>query len=323
MRARTDRANGGPERSTASAVPGGPPGVRFDGITTVYDDQPVLHRLGLDVPPGEITVVMGPSGGGKTTLVRHLCGLLEPDRGTVEVDGRDVWSANQAGLREIRRGMSVLLGGSSLFDSSLFTSLTAFENLEYSLKALDVPEAERDRRAMARLAEVGLDAVADQTPEKLPAHARRRLGLARALVTDSPLLVLDDVDVCLDAAYTAKILEAIANWRHRTSGTLLITTHKIPLARELGGHLAILCNGRITSTGDARELLSGVETNEQFDQRFQISDFMGPPRIEDVRSDDDERGLTLSWDPQMVRAAIVAAVAVAIIVMFGLYLHLL
>jgi phospholipid/cholesterol/gamma-HCH transport system ATP-binding protein len=320
------RSRSGRESSTAVVGSGQPPGVRFDGITTVFDDQPVLHRLALDVPAGQITVLMGPSGAGKTTLVRHLCGLLEPDRGTVEIGGRNVWDASPQQLQEIRRGMSVLLGGSSLFDSSLFGSLSAYENLEYGLKHRDVSQAERERRVMARLREVALDHVAEQTPDMLAAHARRRLALARALVTDSPLLVLDDVDVCLDAAHSQRILEAIANWRHRTNGTLLLTTHKIGLARELGDNLAILTNGRIVSTGNARELLSGVETNEQFDHRFQISDFMGPPRLEDVRAgEDEERGLKIHFtvDPQMVRAAMVAAVAVAIIVMFGLYSHLL
>ncbi|HEY2223825.1 ATP-binding cassette domain-containing protein [Actinomycetospora sp.] len=301
-----------------------PPGLRLTGVTTVIDDSPVLHRLGLDVPAGEITVLMGPSGAGKTTLVRHLVGLLEPDRGTVEVGGRNVWEASPAGLREIRNGMGVLLGGSSLFDSSLFSSMTAFENLEYSLKHHGVGEAERDRRAMARLQEMALDDVAAQRPEAMPAHARRRLGLARALVTDSPALILDDIDVCLDAAHSHRILAALASWRERTHGTLLLTTHNIGLARELGDHLAILANGRIIATGSAAELLNGVETNEQFDHRFQISDFLGPPRIEDVRADDEtsRRGLRVTFDPAMVRAAAIGIVVVTLVVMTLTLAHL-
>ena len=306
-----------------------PPGIRVEGITTVFDDEPVLHRLDLDIPAGEVTVLMGPSGAGKTTLVRHLCGLLEPDRGTVEIGGRDVWAAGPEALREIRRGMSVLLGGSSLYDTSLFGSLSAYENIEYSLEAAGVPESAHETIAMARLDELALADVADHTPEKLPAHARRRLALARALCTDSPLLILDDVDVCLDAAHTQRVLSAIANWRDRAQGTLLVTTHKIPLARELGRHLAILANGRVVSTGNAAQLLEGVESNEQFDHRFQISDFVGPPRIEDIRAaqeredDEERRKRSMIVDPRMVRAAIIAVVAVAVIVMVGLYLHLL
>ena len=320
MQGHSDRAGTTDDRSEA-------PGMRLTGITTVFDDSPVLHRLGLDIPAGEITVIMGPSGAGKTTVVRHLTGLLEPDRGTVEIGGRNVWQANPAGLREIRNGMGVLLGGSSLFDSSIFASMSAFENLEYSLRHHGVGEAERDRRAMARLAELALDDVAAQRPEALPAHARRRLGLARALVTDSPALILDDIDVCLDAAHSHRILSALANWRERTHGTLLLTTHNIGLARELGDHLAILANGRIITTGSAAELLNGIETNEQFDHRFQLSDFLGPPRMADIEADDDRgsrRGLKLQLtiDPAMVRAAIIGIVVVTLVVMTLTFAHL-
>ncbi len=321
MQGRSDRASPAGDRSAA-------PGMRLTGITTVIDDSPVLHRLGLDIPAGEITVLMGPSGAGKTTVVRHLVGLLEPDRGTVEVGGRNVWEAGPAGLREIRNGMSVLLGGSSLFDSSLFASLTAFENLEYSLEHHGVGEAERRRRAMARLEELALADAASQRPEEMAAHARRRLGLARALVTDSPALILDDIDVCLDAAHSHRILAALAGWRERTHGTLLLTTHKIGLARELGDHLAILANGRIITTGSAAELLNGVETNEQFDHRFQVSDFLGPPRMADIEADDDResrRGVNvrLTVDPLMVRAAIIGVVVVTLVVMTLALAHVL
>ena len=313
MRGQRDRAGQSGEESVA-------PGMRLTGITTVFDDSPVLHRLGLDIPAGEITVLMGPSGAGKTTVVRHLVGLLEPDRGTVEIGGRNVWDADPAGLREIRNGMGVLLGGSSLFDSSLFASQSAFENLDYVLKHHGVGEAERGRMAMARLQELALDDVATQRPETMPAHARRRLGLARALVADPPALILDDIDVCLDAAHSHRILAALANWRERTHGTLLLTTHNIGLARELGHHLAILANGRIITTGSAAELLNGIETNEQFDHRFQISDFLGPPRMSDIEADDDRgsrRGLNLrlTIDPLMVRAAIIGIVVVTLVLM--------
>ncbi len=320
MRSRSDRADPTQDRSAA-------PGMRLTGITTVIDDSPVLHRLGLDVPAGEITVVMGPSGAGKTTVVRHLTGLLEPDRGTVEIGGRDVWGSGPDGLREIRNGMGVLLGGSSLFDSSLFASLTAYENLDYVLKHHGFGEADRERRAMAMLHDLELDGVASSLPDAMPAHARRRLGLARALVADRPALILDDIDVCLDAAHSPRILAALAGWRERTQGTLLLTTHNIRLARELGDHLASLCNGRIITTGSAAELLNGIDSNEDFDHRFRVSDFLGPPRMADILADRDRdresrRGLQMTIDPMMVRAAIIGVVVVTLVVMTLTLAHL-
>lgn len=313
MRGRSDRVSPPEEQKPA-------PGMRLTGITTVIDDSPVLHRLGLDIPAGEVTVLMGPSGAGKTTLVRHLTGLLEPDRGTVEVGGRDVWEADPAGLRSIRNEMGVLLGGSSLFDSSLFASQTALENLTYVLKHHGVAESQRGPRALALLRELALDDAASALPETMPAHARRRLGLARALVADCPALIIDDIDVCLDAAHTPRILTALAGWRERTHGTLLLTTHDIGLAREMGDHLAILANGRITTSGRAAELLAGIETNEQFDHRFRTSDFLGPPRMSDIESDDEAasrrgRPVRFTVDPVMLTAGIVGVVAVTLVIM--------
>lgn len=302
----------------------GAPGMRLSGITTVLDDTPVLHRLALDVPSGSVTVLMGPSGGGKTTLVRHIAGLLEPDRGSVEIGGRNVWEASKNDLQQIRKGMSVLLGGSSLYDTSLFGSMNAYQNVEYGLKANDVPEADRERRTMARLEELGLGDVADKLPDALPAHARRRLALARALATDAPLLILDDIDVGLDAAYRERMIEALAKWRQRTHGTMLITTHSVSLARELGENLAVLGHGRILQTGPASQLLDGVESNEQFGERFLAADFLGPPSLEDVEAsapeedEDDTRRRTITVDPTMVRLAAVGAVLLIIIMA---YLH--
>lgn len=296
------------------------PGVRLQGITTVVDDDPVLHRLDLDIPPGRITVLMGPSGAGKTTLIKHITGMLEPDRGTVEVGGKDVWRADDAGLRSIRRTMSVMLGGSSVFDTSLFGSLSAYENLNYSLKAHDVPEKERERRAMALLAEVGLGDKAADLPDSFPAHARKRLALARALVCDTPLLILDDIEAGLDSAHAAKMIGAIERWRERTEGTLLLTTHDIKLAREFGEHLAILGNGRIVATGEASELLDGVESSDAFDRRFAVSDLWGPLDRDEVNrslgedDEDEQRGIRFRYNPQIT--LMVAMAIVIMIIMF-------
>lgn len=300
-----------------------PPGMRLDGVTTVLEDTPVLHRLTLDIPPGAITVVMGPSGSGKTTLIRHLTGMLEPDRGTVEVGGRNVWEADHAGLTRIRKDLSVMLGGSSVFDTSLFASLSAFENLDYSLEAHDVPEKERERRSMQRLQELGLADVAASRPETLPAHARKRLALARALVTDTPILILDDIEAGLDAAHSASMIGAVERWRERTHGTVLITTHDIKLARELGEHLAILCQGRIVAAGDAAELLDGVEGSDEFDRKFSVSELWGPLDLDavqrDINSDSDDeengrrKGFTVTFDPQLMWAVAIAIVVVLIV----------
>lgn len=292
----------------------GAPDVRLESITTVLGDEPVLHRLRLTLPPGEITVLMGPSGAGKSTLVRHVAGLLPPDRGTVCIGGQDVWAGNEVELRAIRRDLSVMLGGSSLFDVSLFGSLTALENLTYGLTAHGVTERESRNRAEVQLRELHLDEVAEMLPEALPARARKRLALARALVIDAPLVILDEVDSAIDAAHGRRILRALLENHARTSCTMLIATHDIDLARALGGSLAILCNGRIVAHGSAAELLDGVTTSEEFEHRFRLSDFMGPLRMDDLGSDGDDSDRYRSMDLQTIWIGVMGLILVAVLV---------
>lgn len=287
------------------------PEVRLDGITKVLHDTPVLHRLCLTLRPGEITVLMGSSGAGKTTIVRHVAGLVPPDRGTIHIGHRDVWAGDEDELRATRRGMSVMLGGSSLFDVSLFGSLSVLENLTYGLDAHGLPAAQQRDRAMDQLGELNLADVAEMLPETLSAHARKRLALARALVVRAPLVILDEVDSGLDAANGQRILTALRSNHARTGCTMLVATHSIGLARGLGGSLAILCNGRIVAHGSAAELLAGVDTSEEFDHRFRLSDFMGPLRLDDARPESDESDRSWSVDQRVVWVGVFGLILVA------------
>jgi phospholipid/cholesterol/gamma-HCH transport system ATP-binding protein len=294
-----------------------PPEVELEDVTTIIDDSAILHRLRLCVPAGKVTVLMGPSGVGKTTLIKHVVGLLEPDAGAVRIDGRDIWDASPEQWRDIRKGMGAMLGGHTLYSTSVFSSMSVLGNLTYSLQALEVPEPEASDRAMARLRELRLTDVADQLPEGLPAHAAKRLALARALVADAPLTVLDEIDVGLDAAHTAAMISAVRGLRQRTGCTLLVTTHNLELARSLADNLAILVNGRIVASGPPGEVLHGVQTTEDFDRRFEFSDFVGPPRLDEAKAVVAERrpparsSSSFAVDPKQVWLAIVAVLVIA------------
>lgn len=284
----------------------GTPAVRLRELTTVVDDEPVLLRCSLEIAAGSVVVLMGPSGAGKTTLVRHLAGLLAPTRGTVEVDGHDVWAARPDALRALRRRMSVLLGGSSLFDSSLFASLSALDNVAYGLDTRGVPAHRRADVAMARLTEMGLDDRALDLPSVLPAHARKRLAIARALVVDAPLLVLDELETGLDVVHRDRVLTALRRQRERTGCTVLVTTHDVGLARELGGTVAVLGRGRIITRGPAEQVLAGVETGAEVEERF--ADLLGAARIPDL-PDEDHR--TFSIDERVLWTGLAALVLIA------------
>jgi phospholipid/cholesterol/gamma-HCH transport system ATP-binding protein len=291
-----------------------PPEVVVDDVTTILDGTAVMHHLRLVVPPGQITVLMGPSGVGKTTLIKHIVGLLEPSGGTVRIGGRDIWDMEKEQLREVRKGIGAMLGGHNLFSTSIFSSYTVLNNLIYSLEANGVPVQERHDRAMARLRELHLVDMFDLKPAELPAHANKRLALARALVLDAPLTVLDEIDVGLDAQHSTAMLNGVRSLRERTGCTLLLTTHNLSLARELADNLAIMVNGRIVAFGPPEEVLDGIVSTEDFDRKFEFSDFQGPPRLEDAEAAAErlrpEEPKKFTFDPQMMIIAVVAIVLV-------------
>ena len=305
----------------SGASPRGP-AIDFTDVTTMIDDTPVLFRLGLHLEPGTVTVLMGPSGSGKTTLVRHLAGLVAPGRGTVTVDGVDVHAAGEAQLRRLRRGMSVLFGGPSVFESSLFGSLSAYDNLAYALDGRGLSPERVERIAMHRLREMRLHDRADTLPAELPAHGRKRLAIARTLAVEAPVLVLDELETGLDAAHAGTLVAAVREQHERTGATVLVTTHDIALARELADTVAILCHGRIVACGPPSELLHGVADADDFDRRFRISDFLGPPDPEATRAELDgpRRGSrTIELDPRLV---VPALVVLALVTSYCLFLLL-
>jgi phospholipid/cholesterol/gamma-HCH transport system ATP-binding protein len=311
-----------PLERVVPAVEADAPEVVLDDITTILHDSAVLHRLRLVIPAGQLTVLMGPSGAGKTTMIKHIVGLLEPSGGTVRIDGRDIWDLGKEDMRTVRRGIGAMLGGHNLYNTSIFSSYTALDNLIVTLEGQGVPEGERQERAMARLREMRLEDMADRKPDAMPAHARKRLALARALVTDSPLTVLDEIDVGLDHAHSVAMVDGLRRLRERTACTLLITTHTLDLAREIADNLAILVNGRIVAFGPPEEVLDGIETTDDFDRKFEFSDYQGPPKLADAEADADRRPRAqpdrehkISFDPQLVIIAVVAIVLITAVIL--------
>lgn len=288
------------------------PDIRFEDVSTSLGGQIVHQRLRADLPAGEITVLMGPSGGGKTTLVRHLVGLLPPDSGRVVVGGRSVWDLNPKQLTALRAGMGVLLGGSTLYGTSVFGSLTVYDNIAVPLRLRGSSEESVDATVSWWLWTLGLDAVAGLLPEQLPARMRRRVALGAAMAGEKPLVILDDVDLGLDSTTTARAVAAILSSQRRSGATMVVTTHDIGLAKALDGRLAVLVNGRIVANGPARELLAGVDDAEEFDRRFHVLDWLGPPPPETGRVG---RRRELTFDPQLVVAAVILLAVVLAVVL--------
>lgn len=246
------------------------PEVVFDDVRIAFDGEAVLDGVSLRLPAGTTTVLIGPSGAGKTTLVRTLVGLYRPDTGEARVDGRAVAALGDDELAALRRGAGVLLGGSSVYDASLFGSLSLFDNVAYPLRAAGWPPAEVDAATWRILHEFDLAGHAEALPGAVSAGQRRRAALARALITAPPLLVLDDPGPALDLHNRAGLVRAL---RRRTSGsgaTALVVLHDLELARALGDRVAVLLGGRIVADGPAAEVLDGVHGADDLDRRFGV-----------------------------------------------------
>ena len=299
-----------PASTSAGSGPVHPaaPEVRCEGIGVSLDFEPVLHRLDLVVPPGEITVLVGASGSGKTTLVKHLLGLLPPDEGTVAVGGHDVWTSTEAELLEVRRNLSALHSGSTVYQGSVYASLSVRENVLASLHekhtnpslasggsrrrtavtnpylklwAEGVPKKdavpELARRAQEWLDRFGLAEVADQQPHEVSGGLRRRAALAAALAVDVPLYVLDDPDGAIDTAHRSVIIDALLQTHDRTGATMLIATHDLDLAETISDRMAVLAGGRIAFQGDPRQALDGLgRWYRTADEPFGAAEGSGP-----------------------------------------------
>lgn len=248
------------------------PSIEIVDLGAEYDHEPVFADVSFTVPAGRTTVLMGPSGAGKTTLIRHLVGLRAPDAGRVCVDGRAVHEMVAAELTDLRHNMGVLLGGSSVYDTSLFASLTVFENVVSPLNAIGVAPDVAAERTWQLLDRFELTDFARARPAELSAGTKRRVALAKALVAEPSLVVLDEPGPAFDLVNRDAMMDAIAATQARSGATFLIATHDVPLARALGDHLVVLLDGRIVTTGPAAELLDGVHTADDFDARFRFSD---------------------------------------------------
>jgi ABC-type multidrug transport system ATPase subunit len=249
------------------------PAVVVDDVSKSFEGDPVLERISFAVPPGRTLVVMGPSGVGKTTLTRILLGLetTDPGSGDVTVGGHVIGDLDPTGLRELRRGFGVLLGGTSVYEGSVFASMTAWENVRYPLETRGYDAATVEDRAWRRLQEFDLTGLAHHRPDTMSGGARRRLALAKSFVDDPHLLVLDDPGAALDLGNRSVVVDSIRRARAHTDATMILTCHDIEMARALGDDLVVILAGRVVASGPAQELLDGVVDAETWDRRFAFS----------------------------------------------------
>ncbi|WP_127819444.1 quaternary amine ABC transporter ATP-binding protein [Microbacterium sp. CPCC 204701] len=207
---------------------------------------------GFTVQRGEIFVIMGLSGSGKSTIIRMLNGLLEPSAGDVLVQGRSIGTASPKELREIRRSSI-----SMVFQHfALLPHRTVIDNAAYALEIQGVPRDERRGRAMEILEKVGLSDRAEAMPDELSGGMRQRVGLARALTAGTDILLMDEAFSALDPLIRREMQEQLVELQRELGRTIIFITHDLNEAMFLGDRIAVMRDGRIVQNGTPEEILT-------------------------------------------------------------------
>jgi phospholipid/cholesterol/gamma-HCH transport system ATP-binding protein len=244
----TDR--GPRELSPPRRAADGSVAVRLDGVTKSFGTRPVLDDVSFDVRTGSGFVILGRSGTGKSVTLRHIVGLVTPDRGRVFVEGDEISALSGRELSRVRRRIGFLFQNAALFDS-----ISVGENVAFPLRRhTKLTDREIRDRAEQKLEAVGLGGEYDKMPAALSGGMRKRAGLARAMALDPPILLVDEPSAGLDPITADEIDELLIGLKTDGHTTLVIVTHNIPSARRLGDELVMLHGGRIVARGSVADL---------------------------------------------------------------------
>jgi phospholipid/cholesterol/gamma-HCH transport system ATP-binding protein len=215
-----------------------------------FGKQKVLDGLDLDIEDGKTTVIIGRSGGGKSVLLKHIIGLLRPERGQVLIDGTDITKLGDRALNEIRKKFGMLFQEAALFDS-----MTVGENVAFPLREHTTMKEKEIRETVAdRLRSVGLTGVEEKMPSELSGGMRKRVGLARAIALRPQIVLFDEPTTGLDPVMTEAINRLIIDTQKNLNLTCIVISHDIRSIFEIGHRIAMLYEGKIIENGTPEEL---------------------------------------------------------------------
>jgi len=225
--------------------------IRLQGVHKSFGDQVVLDGLDITIPAGQITAVIGPSGEGKSVMLKHMIGLLQPDSGAVEVDGESITAASRARLNSIREKFGMLFQNAALFDS-----MNVFDNVAFPLREKTRLSKEEIRnRVMSALEDVGLKNVEHKYTDQLSGGMKKRVALARALLLNPKIILFDEPTTGLDPIIKKAIHQLIRDTHAKFGFTAVIVSHEIPDIFEVAQHVAMLYKGKILQYGTTDEIL--------------------------------------------------------------------
>ncbi len=219
--------------------------IRIQDLHKTFGRQPVLRGLSLEVATGEIMVVIGRSGGGKSVLLKHLIGLLHPDSGAILVDGVDITQLRGSALDRIRDHYGVVFQGGALFDS-----MSVFDNIAFPLREKSrLGAAEIGQKVEEKLEQVGLTDMGHKNPAEISGGMRKRVAIARALVTEPQVVFFDEPTTGLDPILVNTIHHLIVELHRKFRFTAVMVSHEIPEIFRIADRVAMLHDGVIVESG--------------------------------------------------------------------------
>ncbi|MEK6277086.1 MAG: ATP-binding cassette domain-containing protein [Actinomycetota bacterium] len=248
---------------------GGEDAIEVIDLVKQFGRTRILNGLNLGLPDDQISMVLGPSGTGKSVLIKHIVGLLYPDSGDVLVHGESIPNMTDDELFEVRKKFGLLFQ-----DGALFGSMNIFDNVCFPLRQhTDKGEDEISEVVNQRLSEVGLAEAHFKMPNELSGGMRKRAGFARALVLDPAIVMFDEPDSGLDPVRTALLCELIREIHEENGGCYLVISHDLGTARRIADFLAVLWKGKIVESGPKEALFN---SENEFISQFLNAEVEGP-----------------------------------------------
>jgi len=226
-----------------------------------FQGKAVLRGIDLEIEKGEIMVIMGASGCGKSTILRHLIGLLKPDRGEIYLEGQEISKLSEEELNPIRRNMGMVFQNAALFDS-----LTVRDNVAFGLKYhTNLSQEEQDKIVAEKLAMVGLAGRERLMPAELSGGMQKRVSLARAIALNPKIILYDEPTSGLDPIMSSVIDQLILKMKAELAVTSVVVTHNMSSAFKIADRIAMLHQGQVLQAGKPEEIKkSGIPLVQQF-----------------------------------------------------------
>jgi phospholipid/cholesterol/gamma-HCH transport system ATP-binding protein len=257
------------------------PIISLRGVTKSFGSHTVLKDISFDVPRGRITAVLGPSGTGKSVLLKNIIGLLTPDAGEIWVDGEQTVGMGEKDLYRVRRKFGVLFQ-----DGALFGSMNLFDNIAFPLRE-HTKKSEREIREIV-IDKAGLVGLLDhlkKTPGEVSGGMKKRAGLARALSMDPEIVLFDEPDSGLDPVRVAYLDELVVDVQHKTGATFFIITHNIPSVMRMAEYMGVLFRSGLVAFASKSWM---KETTNPVIRQFLGGRAKGPIGMDEMAGDEGE-----------------------------------